>query len=186
MVADAFGHGPDDGDFRILFQGQNTSLIFQQHRTLHCCTLGQGMVGFIVAVGFSFQRLRCPEHQLQHTAGAVVNAALRQCAVLDRLKHLFFHVVAAAGHIQVAAGPEALWPIVHGAPVGDHQPGKTPFGPENVRQKGFVVRAMDPVQLGVGAHEGGGVAFLDGDLKGRQVQLPQGAVIQHAVGGKAG
>ena len=46
------------------------SLIFQQHRTSTAAApVGQGMVGFIVAVGFSFQRFRCPEYQLQHPTG---------------------------------------------------------------------------------------------------------------------
>ena len=44
---------------------------------------------------------------------------------------------------------------------------------------------MYPVQLRVGAHDRRRLSLLDGDLKGRQIKLPQGALVQHTVGGEA-
>ena len=73
---------------------------------------------------------------------------------------------------------------MEGAPVGDHQPFKAPFLPEDIGQKLLVVGAVGAVDLVVGAHDRGRLGNLHCQLKGSQVQLPQGAVIENAVGGK--
>ena len=185
LIAQILCHRTNNGDFRALLQGQDTALVFQQHSALLRRTLGKGMVGFIITGCFFLQRFRRPEHQLQHAAGAVIYAVYGECAILDRLQGLFFHVIAAAGHIQVTARPEALDAVVHRAPVGHDHAVKAPFGAENICEQSLVVRTVDAVQPRVGAHHRGKLALLDGNLKGRQIQLPQRAVIQHRVRGEA-
>ena len=143
-------------------------------------------MSFIITGYFFAKRFRRPEHQRQYSASTVIYAAFGECPILDCLQNLFFHVVAAAGHVQVAARPEALDAVVHGTPVRDHRAAEAPFSAENICEQPLVVRAVYPVQLRVGAHDRGGLSLLDGDLKGRQVQFPQCAVIQHTVGGEAG
>ena len=141
-------------------------------------------MGFVIAGSRRFQRFRRPEYQLQHAAGAVIYAAYGERPILDRLQDLFFHVVAAAGHIQVAACPEAFDAVIHRTPIGDHHTVKAPFAAEDIRQQLLMVGAMGAVQLGVSAHHGGGLALLHRNFKGRQIKLPQGAAVHHAVGGK--
>ena len=133
LIAHSFCHSADGGDFCMMLQRQKAIFIFQKYCAFRCRTFGKDMVGFVVAGSRRFQRFLCPEHQLQHPTGAVIHAAFRQRAVLDSLQNILFHVVAAAGHIQVAACPEAIDAVVHRAPVRDHHAAEAPLGSENIR-----------------------------------------------------
>ena len=127
-------HCADDGNFRVFLQRKQPILVFQQHRPGLRRLLCKVMVGVVITGGLFFQRFRSPEHQLQNPAGTGVNTALRQGAIAHRRGSLLLHVIAAAGHIQVAPSLESGDPVVHSAPVRHHQPRKAPLRAENIRQ----------------------------------------------------
>ena len=81
----------------------------------------------------------------------------------------------------VSAGPDGqiyVHPggIAHGG-VGDHRTPETPLVPEHVGEQGGAGAGPDSAQVVVAAHDGGGAALLDGDLKGAEIDLPHGLLV---------
>ena len=81
----------------------------------------------------------------------------------------------------VSAGPDGqiyVHPggIAHGG-VGDHRTPETPLVPEHAGEQGGAGAGPDGAQVVVAAHDGGGAALLDGNLKGTEVDLPHGLLV---------
>src|SRR5690554_2791562 len=53
------------------------------------------------------------------------------------------HIVASAGHVQVAAGPKTRDTVMHSAPVGHNKALKTPFVPQNTGDQLLIIAAVD-------------------------------------------
>ena len=90
-----------------------------------------------------------------------------------------------AGHFQVAARLDARGLAVAAAPVGDHKAVKAPLVPEDFRKQMGILIGVGAVYFVVGGHDGLGAALFDGNFKVGEVQLPQGALVHHAVAGHA-
>ena len=178
-------HGSDDGDPRPLGQRQDPALVLQQHSTLLGRPARQGMVLPVVADRLLPQALYVPEDLLQNAPAAGVDTVCGQPARAYRRRHLIFHIGAAARHAEVAAGSETFDAVAHAAPVGDNETVKAPLLTQDLRQQATVVAAVDSVQFGIGAHHRGGPAFLDSDLKARQIDLAQRPFIENGVGVEA-
>ncbi len=125
---------------------------------------------------------RCgAQGQTQDTRYAGVYSRLLQLPGTDRLHSRPLHKVGAAGHIQVAPGPECRNPVVERAPVGDYHAVKPPLRPQDAVKQGAAVAAMDAVELIVGTHNRAGLGLLHRHLKGGEVDLPQRPRVNPAV-----
>ena len=185
LVPHVPGHMADEHHGRLLVQGQQVPVVLQQHGALRRRPAGQGVVDLHVRRRSGPAGLHRPVHQRQDPAGAPVQVGAVQGPGLRRPAAGPRHIAGAAGHHQVAPRPKGGDPVRDAAPVGDHRAVKAPLLPENVRQELPVLSAVDAVDLVVGAHHGGRAALPDHDLKGGEIELPQGPLIQHAVGGEA-
>ena len=85
-------------------------------------------------------------------------------------------------HFQVHARLHGLRQIRAGAPVGNDHPVKTPFLPENFREQVTVFTGIVSVQAVVGRHDCRGACRFHHVFKGAEINLPQGAFIDLAVG----
>jgi hypothetical protein len=75
-------------------------------------------------------------------------------------------------------------PIVIAAPIGDHNPCKTPFFSQNVLQKVRIFIAIGPVDEVVGAHDGARFALFNRNLESGQIDFPERPFIDDRIGGK--
>ena len=176
----------DEGHALPGLEGQQVILVFQQHHAFGGGTAGQRMMGVPV------EPLRCGldcriggEHQLQQLVHPGIHRGFRQTALLHGLHQPLGRAKAGAGHFQCGAFAHTLHMVVGAAPVGDHGPVIAPLAVQDILQQVMVlvgVGAVDPV---VGGHDALGPALFHGDLKAGEVQLPQGALVQHAVAGHA-
>ena len=185
LVPHVPGHMADEHHRRLLVQGQQVPVVLQQHGALRRRPAGQGVVDLHVRRRSGPAGLHRPVHQRQDPAGAPVQVGAVQGPGLRRPAAGPRHIAGAAGHHQVAPRPKGGDSVRDATPVGDHRAVKAPLLPENVRQELPVLGAVDAVDLVVGAHHGGRAALPDHDLKGGEIELPQGPLIQHAVGGEA-
>ncbi len=119
------------------------------------------------------------EHGAEEAVDHVVEAGLGDLSRLDGLLEGLAEVLV-AGHLHVEAGEGGLDGGVGGLPVGDDEAGVVPLVLEDVVQQPIVFAGPVAVDLVVGAHDGGGVADADADLKGEQVGLVRGLVIEVA------
>ena len=89
----------------------------------------------------------------------------------------------AVWHFQVHTRLHGFRQVRAGTPVGNDHPVKAPFLPENFREQVAVFTGIIPVQAVVGRHNRGGACRFHHIFKGAEINLPQGAFIDLAVGG---
>ena len=83
------------------------------------------------------------------------------------------HHVATGPNGQIYVHPGG---VAHGR-VGDHHTLEAPLIPEHAGEQSRVSAGPDSAQVVVAAHNGGGAALFDGDLKGPEVDLPHGLLV---------
>ena len=71
--------------------------------------------------------------------------------------------------------------VVGAAPVGNDSTIEAPLLAQDIHQKMMVFVGVGVVHLIIRRHDGFGAGFLYHDLEGGEVQLPQGALVQHRV-----
>ena len=92
---------------------------------------------------------------------------------LDAGAHQAEHHVVAGAHRQVGIHPGG---VGHGG-VGDHHAHEAPFIAQHVGEQGFGAAGPGGAQVGVAGHDRGGLALLDRDLKGLEVQLAHSLLV---------
>ena len=125
------------------------------------------------------------EHQFQQLLQPGVHIGLGDLAGLHSLYQLPDGVVARAGHFQGGAVLDPQGMVVGAAPVGDHSPLKAPVLPQDILQQVGVLVGVGAVDQVVGRHDGLGLSLFDHHLKARQVDLPEGALVQDGIRGHA-
>ena len=85
-------------------------------------------------------------------------------------------------HFQVHTRLHGFRQVRAGAPVGNDHPVKAPFLPENFREQVTVFTGIIPVQAVVGRHDCRGARRFHHVFKGTEINLPQGAFVDLAVG----
>ena len=160
---------------------RQNAVVFQQHGARFGDAPGQCVMGVKVD-GLGFRRdLLCAVNRIQNAGNAGVDVAFRKRAVGYRLRGRFLHIDRAAGHIEIAPGMKRGDPIVQRAPVGNDRAGKAPVAAQNVGQKPVIVARKHAVDLVVGAHDHPGLCGFDRQLKRRQIDFAQRALIHDAV-----
>ena len=176
----------DEGHALPGLEGQQVILVFQQHHAFGGGTAGQRMMGVgVKAAAVVLHSGVGVVNQRQQFVQAGVHIGLGYLAGLDSGQQFPHGVTAGSGHFQRGAVLYAQCMVVGAAPVGDHGPVIAPLAVQDILQQVMVlvgVGAVDPV---VGGHDAPGPALFHGDLKAGEVQLPQGALVQHAVAGHA-
>ena len=108
---------------------------------------------------------------------AGINSLFGKLAFLHGLDNPLVIGFGISGHLEIQAGPDALHPVVHSAPVRDDEALKAPVVAQHLRQEPLVVRRVGSVDLVVRAHNGPGLGLLDRRLKGREVDFPDGPLV---------
>ena len=171
-------------------QGQHAALVLQEHDTLlgnraGCIVVGlaaQEAVAALAGHGGAVVQAQHATHLVVELAGGVL--AAHDAGAVGH-GHVI-HVVGVLGPGAQAVGPRAklhvetvfhsLVGIVSAAPVAHHHAVVVPLALEQVDEQVAVVAVVLVAVEVVGAHQAPGVTALDGGLKGRQVDLAQGAV----------
>ena len=169
----------DNHHVRIL-GNREYPVVFQQNRAFTGKLLGN-FVGIRRILLFSVVR-RVLFHQLFDYSGGLGDVGFRDFSCLERCFQLPGVDSVAVRHFQVHARLHGLCQIRAGAPVGNDHPVKTPFLPENFREQVTVFTGVVPVQAVVGRHHRGGTRRFHHVFKGAEVNLPQGAFVDLAVG----
>lgn len=141
--------------------------------------------GSVEGAGRFFHRSVGGEHQFQHLVEAGVHVGLGNFAALYGLHQLPDGVAAGAGHFEGGAVLHAEGVVIGAAPVGDDSPVEAPVLPQNVLQQVGILVGVGAVDEVVGGHDGLGLCLFHHDLETGQIQLPQGALIEHRVAGHA-
>ena len=169
-----------DKNHVLPFAWKNAIPILEQHRPSLRYFPGQSMVGLRVK-GTVPADTAGLQHQCQYSVHRLIYIKLRQGPFLYSSKHCLFHIGTAARHIQIAAGPECSYPVIHGSPVGHYQAVKSPFFPQYLGQQPMVITAKHTVKAGVSTHYGPGMPFLHSNLKAPEIDFPQSSLICQAI-----
>ena len=141
--------------------------------------------GSVEGAGRFFHRSVGGEHQFQHLVETGVHVGLGNFAALYGLHQLPDGVAAGTGHFEGGAVLHAEGVVIGAAPVGDDGPVEAPVLPQNVLQQVGILVGVGAVDEVVGGHDGLGLCLFHHDLEAGQIQLPQGALIEHRVAGHA-
>ena len=106
-------------------------------------------------------------------AGGAHGVLRRVGGAVDAGAHETEHHVVAGPDGQVRIHPGG---VGHGG-VGNHHADEAPFTAQHVGQQGPGAAGPGGAQVGVAGHDGGGMALLDRQLKGPEVELPHGLLI---------
>ena len=87
------------------------------------------------------------EDDAQNAAHRFIQHGLVQLAGPHGVYHGLHASILRAGHFQIETAAQRSHPIVHRAPIGDHQPLKAPFVLEDVHQQVMMFRAYVPLIL---------------------------------------
>ena len=120
-------------------------------------------------------------NQRQQFVQAGVHIGFGDLAGLDSGQQFPHGVTAGGGHFQRGAVLYAQCMVVGAAPVGNDSAGKAPIPAQDVLQQMGVLVGVGAVDQIVAGHDGFGCGFFHHDLKAGQVDLPQGAFVQHGV-----
>ena len=186
LIAGRLGKVADDGQLLIGLERQDAALVPEQDDALCGRAAGKLMVrGSVEGAGRFFHRSVGGEHQFQHLVEAGVHVGLGNFAVLYGLHQLPDGVAAGTGHFEGGAVFHAEGVVIGAAPVGDDSPVEAPVLPQNVLQQVGILVGVGAVDEVVGGHDGLGLCLFHHDLEAGQIQLPQGALIEHRVAGHA-
>jgi hypothetical protein len=180
LVPRSPGEVADDGHAGSGAQRQESVVVLQQHRRSRGDPAGQRVVGVGVD-GRGGAGLPGVADQVEDLGGAGVQVGLREPPVADGGRELARRVEARGRHLERAAGRGRRDDVVGTAPVRDDRAVEAPLVSQHLlQQEGVLVRvgAVDPV---VGRHDRAGPGRLDHDAERGQVDLPQGALIDHGV-----
>ena len=164
----------------ILFEGQQGTLIFQQHRTLRRNVCRSSMVLIQIYANGLFV-LQAPGNPYQKALCCTVQYGFVQCSIPHGLHQLLVIDATRGGHLQLQSRTNGLHAVVHGAPVGHHNAIKSPLLPQYVRQQPGVFAGVDAVDQVVGAHDAFGAASSYGSFKSRKINLAQRTLRYDAV-----
>ena len=127
------------------------------------------------------------QQPFQHAGYGAVHLFHGQLAGLQSLLHSSDGVFGHAGHAEVQTGLQGAKLVMYGAPVGDHDALIAPFVPGDFIQQALVLAAPDGIDFVIGAHDAGGPGVFHRQLKGAQVDFPEGPLVDlHAGLGPAG
>ena len=115
----------------------------------------------------------------QHTGRRAVHVGLGQPPVPDGRAHLDRPEIIGDGHLLVEALGHVLR-RVGGPPVRHHPALEAPVAPQGPDERGIALTRVRPVDSVVSAHEGRHVR-RHGGLEGRQVELPERALVDDLV-----
>ena len=169
----------DDRDGLPRFQRQHT-FVFKQHHAFLCQRAAQ------LVVLLHVRRCACrlsgvgQRAQAPHRSQEDVRVEL---VLFHGSRHLLGGSVGLPRHLQVAARPQRLHPVVHRAPVGYHQAVKAPFLPQHAVEHRLVFAAIFATKPVIRSHDAQRASFLDGDFKPAQVNLPQGLFLYVGIDG---
>ena len=182
LIAELRSHRSDKKQIQVFAERQDMLLVFEQHRTLQRNTLGKRVMSGGVKRTLLLLNSLCTQGQFCHTLRRASNAGGIELPVAHGRRGLPLLIGRAARHVQIAARLEGADPVVHRAPVRDDHSVKAPFFAQDIRQQLLAVGAVLAVDLVVGAHDGGGSPLLDRRFKAAEIDLPQRALVQNAVG----
>ena len=114
----------------------------------------------------------------QDTPGRLVDDRLLDLPITHGLDEQAAIVLGWARHFQVEAAGDGLEDGVVRAPVGHDKTIESPLLLQDTVQQVVVLAGIDAVDPVVGAHNCPGLAFFDGRLEGRQIDLSQGALVE--------
>ena len=120
----------------------------------------------------------CGEHAAQDAVHHVVEAGLRDLAVLHGFFQRGVEVVVVAGHLLIEAGEGGWDGAVGCAPVGDDPALEVEVLLEDLVEEVVVLAGVFAFDEVIGAHDAGGVGDADGDLEGEEVGFAHGLVVE--------
>ena len=178
------GPGPDDGDpvERLTIQGQD-AVVRHQHRRLGRRPPQQGQVvgGLRLRPVRRFwlvedtEAVQRPELAAQRS----VQVGRVDPTVGHRLHQRRAERPSRPRHLEVQPRAERGHRVDHGEPVGHDQALEPPFVTEEVDEQGGLLGEPPAVQPVVGRHDPEGAALLHRQLEGQQVELAEGALVDH-------
>ena len=183
LIAGPLRELPDEGRLLPFANRQDATLVLHQHGAFPGQLPGQLPAGVPVDDRRPVPALQAVPHEGQQPQHGFIQIRLRQPALPDRLQDFAAVGIGAAGHLQIQAGGHAPRPVLDRTPVRDHKAVKAPLVPQNIVQEGFILGAEGAVDGVIGAHEAAGLSLFDHLLEGREIDLPQGPLIQ--LGGAA-
>ena len=184
LIPGRLGKIADDGHLLARLEGQQAALVLEQDDALRRRTAGQLVVGRgVKGLRGLFHGGVGVQHQLQKLVQPGIHIGLGDLAALHGSLQLPDGVPAGEGHFQRGAVLHAQRVVVGATPVGDDGPLKAPVPAQNIQQQVGVLVGVGAVDEVVGGHDGLGVGLLDHDLKAGEVELPEGALVQHRVAG---
>ena len=130
-------------------------------------------------------RRRCAQHQGQALAHAGVQHGLAQAAAQDRAQQLVRLRKAGIGHHEVRPRGNARHVVVGAAPVRHDGAPVAPLVAQNVLQQVGILVGIGAVHAVVAGHEALWRRLADHNLEAAQVQLAQGALVNHGITGLA-
>ncbi len=176
----------DDGD-RLdarCVQRQRFALVLEQRDALTRALKRHGAVGNRVQrIRTHILRMRAgadplvPQSYAQQAQDLIVDRGFRNFAGADRRQQRFLVHEFGIRHLEVESAVGRAHAIVGCIPVRHEQPLKSPLSLENFQIQEWVLRGVDAVDQIVGIHDRGHLALFDDRFKGREVDLPQRALI---------
>ena len=173
LVPGLLGVAAQVGQLLVPPQGQHAGIL-QQHGAAGLQPGGQLVLGLPVEDGLAHLGVPPVEDDGHHPGHGLVQHRLVQLSGADGLDQLLGGIGAGAGHLQLQPGLHGLDPAADRAPVAHHKAVKAPLVPENLGEKLPVLAGIDAVDPVIGAHHGPGLALLDRQLEGGQIDLMQG------------
>ena len=164
-------------------QGQQIALVLEQDAALRGGLARQGVVlRLAVGVGRGLYRGRAGEDELQCLVRAGVERVLGDASLPHRGGQLADRAQARRGHLKGGARRHPGHVVVGAAPVGDHGALVPPLVAQDVLEQVGVLVCVGAVHEVVGGHDGLGGGLAHAGLEAGEVDLAQGALVEHGVG----
>ena len=185
LVARVRGHVAYEHHTRAALEGEDTALVLHEHGAARGGAPCKLVTAPVITGAALRGRAGVRFHELYHAPGAGRCGLSAELAPFHGAETVLLHIAGAAGHHEVAARLKTAYPVVRSAPVSYDCAVKAPAAAEDVCEQTAAVRAVLAVQAVVGAHDGGGLCLLHGQLEAAQVYLAERPLVHRAVRGKA-
>ena len=188
LVARGMGKVADEGDLGARGKRQQRGaagdrLVLEQDGACRGGLAGQLVVDVLgKGLGCGKRGRVDGERQVDDLVHARVDVLLAEGAGGHGVQELADGAQAGGGHLEGGAGRHSGGVVVGAAPVGDDGAVKAPLLAQDVVQQVRVLVGVGAVDEVVGAHDGLGLRLAHHDLKGREVDLAQRALVQDGVG----
>ena len=191
LEAEQLRHCANQTNAFSLIDWQDFAFVFQKHCGIFRNFLSQFMISFekllhaqtvdCILTCSVLQLRTLPQCKCRNTFCGAIDQFFRKYTVKNRLFGLLLTVCAAARHDEITACPKRIYTVIKGPPVTDNHPLIPPFLTKDRIQQKFIVTAVRPIQLVVGAHDRRRICRFHGIFKCGKVDFTKCALIYPAV-----